>query len=64
MSRAKAKIAVLHDMQSRYSDVILTKKDCDMIKKALLETYNWSEIRHIYIHLNKLNQLGKDNGYY
>ena len=44
MSRAKAKIAILHDMQSRYSDVILTKKDCDMIKKALLETYKWKEI--------------------
>ena len=36
MSRAKAKIAVLHDMQSRYSDVILTKKDCDMIKKGIV----------------------------
>lgn len=58
MSRAKAKIAVLHDMQSRYSDFILTKKDCDMIKKALLETCNWSEIKHIYDYLNKLTQLG------
>ena len=59
MSRAKAKIAILHDMQSRYSDVILTKKDCDMIKKALLETYEWKEISMLYNHLNKLAQLGK-----
>ena len=59
MSRAKAKIAILHDMQSRYSDFILTKKDCDMIKKALLETYKWSEIKYIYKYLNQLTQLGK-----
>lgn len=57
MSRAKAKIAVLHDMQSRYSDFILTKKDCDMIKKGLLETFEWKEIRILYNHLNKLVQI-------
>lgn len=48
MSRKNAKIAILHDMQSRYSDFILTKKDCDMIKKALLNTYDWSEITLLY----------------
>ena len=57
MSRAKAKIAVLHDMQCRYSDVILTKKDCDMIKNALFETYEWKEISMLSKHLNKLVQL-------
>ena len=57
MSRAKAKIAVLHDMQSRHSDFILTKKDCDMIKKGLLETFEWKEIRILYNHLNKLVQI-------
>ena len=48
MSRAKAKIALLHDMQSRYSDYILTKKDCDMIKKALANTYDSNEIAKLY----------------
>ena len=30
-----------------------------MIKKALLETYEWKEISILYKHLNKLAQLGK-----
>lgn len=54
MSRKNAKIAVLHDMQSRYSDVVLTKKDCDMICNALIVKYEWQEIAFLYIHLKKL----------
>jgi hypothetical protein len=40
MSRKNAKLAVLHDLQSRQSDVILTKKNCDMIAKAIMSTYD------------------------
>ena len=40
MSRAKAKLALLHDLQSKQSDIILTKKDCDMIASALVTTYS------------------------
>ena len=54
MSRKNAKIAVLHDMQSRYSDIVLTKKDCDMICNALIEKYEWKEIAFLYTHLKKL----------
>lgn len=54
MSRKNAKIAVLHDMQSRYSDIILTKKDCDMICKALVEKYEWADIALLHTHLKKL----------
>lgn len=54
MSRKNAKIAVLHDMQSRYSDFVLTKKDCDMICNALIEKYEWKEIAFLYTHLKKL----------
>ena len=39
MSRKNAKICKVHDLQSRYSDIILTKKDCDLICKALVETF-------------------------
>ena len=50
MSRAKAKLALLHDMQSRLSDVILTKKDCDMIDHALLATYSIKELDDAGLH--------------
>ncbi len=39
MSRKNAKMCKIHDLQNRYPDVILTKKDCDMITKALYSTY-------------------------
>lgn len=39
MSRAKAKLAVIHDLQGRQSDIILTKKDCDMIADALIKSF-------------------------
>jgi hypothetical protein len=54
MSRAKAKLCKIHDLQGRFSDVILTKKDCDMIAKALENTYPYkeiSELSHYFRHL-------------
>lgn len=35
MSRASAKLAVIHDLQGYVCDAILTKKDCDLIVKGL-----------------------------
>ena len=35
----------------------IESKDCDQIKKALLETFEWKEISMIYKHLNKLVSL-------
>ena len=57
MSRAKAKLAIVHDLQSRQNDVILTKKDCDMIADALLEKYGYSEINQIYSFFKRLGRL-------
>ena len=54
MSRAKAKLAVLHDLQCRMHDVILTKKDCDMIAKALEKTYDFKEIKDLYYSFHRL----------
>lgn len=48
MSRAKAKILRVTDLQSRYSDFVLTKKDCDLICRALLNTYKWNDIKFLY----------------
>ena len=63
MSRSTAKIATLHDMQCRYSDVILTKKDCDVICNALKETYDFNEISDLYFAFKKLTRItyGKSN---
>ncbi len=55
MSRAKTKQAVMHDLQSMYSDVILTKKDCDTICKALLNTYQYSEIADLFVVFKRLS---------
>ena len=57
MSRAKAKLAVLHDLQSREADYILTKKDCDMIAQALIMTYRFEDISRLYLYLIKLGRL-------
>jgi len=43
MSRAKAKLVIMHDLQYKQPDLILTKKDCDMIANALAETYGLKE---------------------
>ena len=57
MSRAKAKLAMMHDLQSRQCDVILTKKDCDMIASALLKTYGFSEVKQLYMWFKNLSDL-------
>ena len=57
MSRAKAKLALLHDLQCKEPDWILTKKDCDMIADALLKTYEFPKISRIYLHLKRLGRL-------
>lgn len=54
MSRAKSKVAIIHDMQGKQSDVILTKKDCDMIAKALRETFKFDDIQELYSYLKRL----------
>ena len=48
MSRAKAKLAKLTDLQCKQPTYIITKKDCDLICNALLNTYDYSEIKGIY----------------
>lgn len=57
MSRAKAKLAMMHDLQSRQCDVILTKKDCDMIADALLEKYEFDKVKRMYYWFKNLSKL-------
>ena len=57
MSRAKAKLAIVHDLQGKQSDIILTKKDCDMIADTLLEKYGYSEVKQMYLFFKRLGQL-------
>lgn len=39
MSRAKAKVCQVVDLQCKIDTIILTKKSCDMISHALYNTY-------------------------
>lgn len=59
MSRAKAKLVIMHDLQCKQPDWILTKKDCDMIANALAETYGLKDpvIRRFYVYLKGLGWL-------
>ena len=59
MSRAKAKLAIVHDLQCKQPDWILTKKDCDMIANALVETYGLKDpvLRRFYYYLKDLERL-------
>ena len=59
MSRAKAKLAIVHDLQCKQPDLVLTKKDCDMIANALAETYGLKEpvLRRFYYYLKDLGRL-------
>jgi len=57
MSRAKAKLAVVHDLQSKQDDIILTKKDCDMIARAILEKYGYAEVKELYLFLRRVGKL-------
>lgn len=54
MSRNKAKLAKIHDLQNRLADIILTKKDCDKIANALENTYPFEEIKDLYYYFKKL----------
>lgn len=66
MSRSKKKIAKIVDMQGMFSDVILTKKDVDLIIEALWMLYDENHkediakiARHLryltYVHKSKIN---------
>ena len=59
MSRAKAKLVIMHDLQCKQPDWILTKKDCDMIANALAETYGLKEpvLKRFYSYLKALGRL-------
>jgi hypothetical protein len=60
MSRAKAKFAMLHDLQNRQSDIILTKKDCDLISDALYTYFGTSipnDVRELCIWLSNLKKI-------
>ena len=59
MSRAKAKLVLMRDLQCKQPDWVLTKKDCDMIAKALLETYGMKDrkLLQFYIYLKDLGRI-------
>lgn len=59
MSRAKAKLVIMHDLQCRQPDWILTKKDCDMIANTLYKTYSLKDsvLRRFYNYLKALGRL-------
>ena len=57
MSRAKAKLAIIKDLQCKEPTIILTKKDCDMIADALLNTYEFPKISNMYLYFKRLGRL-------
>lgn len=58
MSRAKAKLAVLHDLQGKQSDIILTKKDCDTIADALVKSQiDFDKVKDLYSYLKRLSSI-------
>lgn len=57
MSRKKAKLCIVHDLQCKKHDIILTKKDCDLIANALYQTYYFSDIKDIYFYFKDLSKL-------
>lgn len=54
MSRKKAKLAKITDLQCRLGTITLTKQDCDMIAKGLENTYPFNEIKELYYYFKKL----------
>lgn len=56
MSRAKAKLAVVVDMQCKQPDFVLTKRDCDMIASALVDKYGY-KARQMHYHFKSLGRL-------
>ena len=59
MSRAKAKLVLMRDLQCKQPDWVLTKKDCDMIANALFETYGLKDpvLFRFYNYLKSLSRL-------
>ena len=57
MSRANAKLVIMHDLQCKQPDWVLTKKDCDMIADAIALTYGLKEpvLRRFYSYLKELS---------
>ena len=47
-------MALLHDLQCKNPDYIITKKECDIICKALLLAYSYNEVRNIFLAFKKL----------
>ena len=57
MSRAKAKLAVIHDLQGKQPGIILTKKDCDIIADALIKSQiEFDKIKGLYCYLKDLSK--------
>ena len=54
MSRAKAKVCKVVDLQCQMDTIILTKKDCDMISKALYNTYPVQTVADLTYHFTRL----------
>lgn len=59
MSRAKAKLVIMYDLQCKQPVWVLTKKECDMIAHALVETYGFKEplMTRFYHYLKDLGKL-------
>ena len=57
MSRAKAKLAILKDLQCKNPNVILVKKDCDMIAYALEQTFASEKISKLANYFRRLGRL-------
>ena len=64
MSRKDAKLARIIDLQCHQPDIILTKKYCDTIAKALLVVHkdNPKEILGLYYYLKDLSNIRKGSG--
>ena len=64
MSRKNAKLAKIIDLQCHQPDIILTKKDCDIIAEALWVAHkdNPKEILGLYYYLKDLSNIRKGRG--
>ena len=64
MSRKNAKLAKIIDLQCHQPSITLTKKDCDIIAKALWIAHkdNPKEILNLYWYLKDLSKIRKGNG--
>ena len=60
MSRSKKKLAIIHDLQCKHGDIILTKKDIRMIMDGLLavrDKYSYEYMQGLYKFLINLMQI-------